>query len=407
MKKINLFIKKNIVLIMTIVIILQPIFDLIIGLSIQYNFFHNIASLLRFFILLFFIYYLIVISKYKYKNYFLLFLLAIVFYLFTYSQLMNFSFLEIKQALKVFYFPIILLSFISIQKETTKKLLKDSILIALGIYAAIIIMGQLTNTAFNSYSGVKLGTTGYFSAANEIGAIISILLPFVFNYVFNKVNLKKISYFLLIIIAILFLGTKTPIISFIICSIYCIIKVINKQNFFKIIFISLITIVFLFISLTFTPFYKNLKIHANFLEAKNISEIVVNPGKWDHFFLGSRFEFLKNNTEFYINSSINNKLIGIGYESYPKLVEMDFFDILYRQGIVGFLMVIVIGSNVFILNRKNYNKEYNLVFGLIILISFIVGHVLVAPAVSTFVALILCFSLRRDNDEIKYNRSSL
>ena len=96
--------------------------------------------------------------------------------------------------------------------------------------------------------------------------------------------------------------------------------------------------------------------------------------------------------------------MGIGYiENYAtdemnmKMIEMDPFDLFYRHGVIGFLLFLLpflyaIGQAI---KREKQDKEIrhkiafylSLVFT--IFMSIFTGHVLVAPAVSIFVAVVL------------------
>ena len=78
------------------------------------------------------------------------------------------------------------------------------------------------------------------------------------------------------------------------------------------------------------------------------------------------------------------KILGIGYtvnSKEDKMIEMDFFDIFYRVGLLGFILVII----PLFISTKNYNKKkkcekVSIIIAL--LISFLAGHVLSAPSVS-------------------------
>ena len=389
-KAINLTLKSNIVSILSFLIVLQPIIDMTIGLSIKTNFFPSIMSLIRMIILIFLLYYFVFVNTSKIKKKIILMLMIIFTYLLCFFINMDFSFVELKSAIKVFYFPLIFLIIVSIFNEEKKFIDKKYFLISLGLYALIIIVGHLTNTAFNSYFESKVGTSGYFHSANEIGAIISILLPFAFGYVFNKVSLKKFLYLFLIISAILLLGTKTPFISLFICLIYYIFRLVNRNSIVKISLIFIPSMILLSTLVLMTPVYKNMVIHVKFLEVESITEFITKPELIDHFLLGSRLKFLDNNNQIYQRSGISNQLFGIGYVNDPKLVEMDLFDILFRQGIIGCLIYFSIIFNILLFNKQKYNKKHILPLALIVLISTVVGHVFTAPAVSIFVAIIFC-----------------
>jgi hypothetical protein len=390
MQKLNCYLKKNIILIVSFLMILQPVIDVIIGLSKYANILTSLTSLLRIIILLFFLYYFIFVGKIRdRKKVYCLFSIVALYLLFFFVN-MNYSFLELKSALRTFYFPLILLSFYCIKEEQKTFIDRKYLFISLGIYAFVIIFGFITNTAFNSYEVAKVGTSGYFYAANEIGNIIAILLPLLFSFVFNKINWKKIVFFALIIIVIFILGTKTPFISLLICFIYYYIKKFNYKNIIKLLILPLVAIIFLFIIIPLTPIYKNTLIHASFLKLNNISQIIKNPSLFDHFVLGSRLKFLKENTNIYLHSDINDQLLGIGYLHNTKESEMDFNDILYRQGIIGFIVYFGVVINI-LLSNKNTKRDWLLII-LILLITTIVGHVITAPSVGTFVASLLLLS---------------
>jgi hypothetical protein len=285
MEKVNNYIRKNIIFIVSFFILLQPLIDVIIGLCSSNMVLAFIASLIRIFVLGFFIYYLIFINNSKSKKKVICLLSIIFAYLLFYFVHMNYSFNEIKLALKTFYFPTLFPILFLIKEEEGKFIDTKYLLISLFTYSSIIIFGFITNTAFQSYQIVKEGTSGYFYAANEISGIIAILLPFVFEYVFKRIDYKKVLYLLTIILSIFIMGTKTPIISLIICSIYYIIKSINKNNYIKVTITSLVVIIILFVILPITPIYKNTLIHASFLKLNSIKQLIEEPSLLDHFIL--------------------------------------------------------------------------------------------------------------------------
>ena len=79
------------------------------------------------------------------------------------------------------------------------------------------------------------------------------------------------------------------------------------------------------------------------------------------------------------------------------MVEMDYIDIFLRQGIIGFTIHMVIYLYFLILAIKRYLESksftkkvtYLLACFLTILLSFFTGHIIMAPAVSILVVLIL------------------
>ncbi|MGI6325025.1 MAG: O-antigen ligase family protein [Bacilli bacterium] len=399
MLKINNYIHKNIIFLISLLLMLQPIIDTLIGLSIEYNYLTSFTFIFRFSIFAFFLYYFIFIYRSPLKKYYLLLLGIIATYILMYFIHMDYNISELKIAIRVFYLPIIFIILNAIFGHQKQLLDKKIFLIALGTYSFIILLSFITNTAFNSYDAVKLGQSGYFHAANEIGAIIAILLPFTIDYLANNITTKKILYFLLVVIAILILGTKTPFISLVICMVVYLFKFINNKNILKLTMLSIVSIIFFGFLLTLTPIYKNLIIHLEYLKIDNIKELIFDINSFDHFFLGSRFRLFIENTMFYLDNPINYQLFGVGYLNYSKLIEMDFFDILYRQGLIGFSLYFIPIIYLFNIYKKYYNAKYTLSIILIVLVAGVVGHVLVAPAVSIFVATILALSIGgRENE---------
>ena len=139
--------------------------------------------------------------------------------------------------------------------------------------------------------------------------------------------------------------------------------------------------------------------------------------------LSGRNSFFKNTKQRYIQSSIKDKLIGIGYineenESIveSKLVEIDYFDVFFSHGIVGtiifaiplFVILLLIIKKLFknfIANIKN-SKIIILLYSVSIAfgIALMAGHVLTSPAVSMFLILdlLLLLIILNKNEELKY-----
>lgn len=90
------------------------------------------------------------------------------------------------------------------------------------------------------------------------------------------------------------------------------------------------------------------------------------------------------------------------YTTKVKLVEMDFHDLFFAFGIVGFLMYLLpllyFGIKIFIRLITNFKKLFSvkhmLLASTLVLslgIGFMSGHVLTAPAVSIFFTVILAY----------------
>lgn len=416
MKKINEKLEKNIKLIIVSFLFLQPIMDVLAAISINvFNVGTTISSIIRLIFLGLCIYYLVFLNKTKNKKKHLIYAGLIILYIimFTFITLYYkgtgaFSY-EIRNTLNTFYLPIILISIIDMFKQYKIKLDLKKIVILYSIYLLFVAVPNLTNTGFISYAHSKTGNVGWFLSANAVGNILSILLPLIILYLI-KFDSKKI-YKVLIIILTLYvfasMGTKVPILSLGICAlvnfIYYFIYCFKQKKYTYNIVMSIIAGVSIIASIIIIPktsFYKNIQIHKDFLGFDNYLEVFTNYELLDHFIFSQRLTFLGNTSDVYKKSHFSEKLIGIGYiENYgtdhvsTKTIEIDYFDILYRNGVVGFILYfIIIGPIMFNLFKGKIKSIKDLEFKtsiiLILLLAIFSGHVLITPAVSIFVSLV-------------------
>ena len=410
MGKINKLIEKHIEKIILIFIYMQPILDLIAGIT-QNILKTNItaSSIIRLIFLFFCIYYLLILNKQK-KNKIYLTLIAIYTIIFSLITIIfkdtNILSYELKNTINTFYLPIILLAIIEMFKQYNIKLKLKNIVYLYMTYIILILIPNLTHTGFQSYAIAKVGSSGWFTSANGIGNILSILLPFIVLFIIK--NKKTIILLLPIIYVFLSMGTKVPILSLIICIITTLLFYITKwrkekQNK-KLLITTFTTIIISITSIIILPkttFYKNIQIHKEYLGFKNYKEILTNYELLDHFVFSQRLTFLTNTHTNYMKSNILQKTFGIGYiENYgtdkisTKTIEIDYFEILYRNGIIGFIifMSLLIPNIIRILKQKEKkieNIELKTSILLVLLLSLFSGHILVTPSVSIFVALII------------------
>ena len=131
-----------------------------------------------------------------------------------------------------------------------------------------------------------------------------------------------------------------------------------------------------------------------------------------NWLLSSRLDANKVVVDRYADGNWAEKLFGIGYtvqidgKEHIKAVEMDFIAIFLRHGIVGFAifmtpLVYAVGLCIIKLFKRIkdfWNQEPALVYLYAVLIglacAFLAGHVLVAPAVSIYIAacLVKCYA---------------
>lgn len=412
MKILNNFIEKNIKKILSIFFILQPILDVIAALMLNLlKIDFTLSSVIRFIFLGFCIYYLFFVNNdKKYKIY----ILSIIMYLIIFSSIIlikkdfNALFYELKNVFNTFYFPIVCPSLFNMFKCYKLNINVKNIVYIYLIYIMLILVPNLTHTSLMSYSEAKVGSVGWFLSANSVGNIFSILSPFVLFYIITKKNNYLFKAFLIISSLYIFssLGTKTPLLSLAIC--FCLTFIYYfilwfKEKKYKNIFISTIVscllVIISFIFIPKTSFYKNIQIHKDYLGIDSYSEVFKDYKLIDHFIFSQRLTFLGNTSNYYNGVDVFQKLFGIGYiENYgtdfvsTKMIEMDYFDILFRNGFIGFCLFFsvfpIINEKKKSINNHLLKFEINVSILLILLLAFFTGHILISPSVSIFVSLI-------------------
>lgn len=406
--------KEKILKIFYCLLLLSPVIDLTTSLMTKFiNFPITLGMFLRGFIFIFIIIYVFFISKSKYKKisiiYLTLLCIFFLFYFLTKIELVtNFSsFLkEIIYLFKYMYFPVSFIGLINLfedYKPNNEKIFKY-LNINLIFYCSIILFSFLTNTSFSTYK-IAGGTKGWFYAGNEIGAITTILYP-LFLLLINKGNYKHLLLILPIIFSINLIGTKTAslgifIFSFILLIYYSLkLKTGKKKQFVSII----IVILFIVFTAKTLPVLNVIKLNTE----RYYYRLINKKGEYsDNIIVSILFSdrdlHLKVLKKSFDEASLNSKLFGIGFSNNLN-TEMDFFDILFKYGILIFILyclpILYLIYKIIkeVINRKlKFNlEELTLIYTYFIslLIAFMAGHVLGAPSVSFYLSIIMVLLIR-------------
>ncbi|MFK2826631.1 O-antigen ligase family protein [Bacillus sp. B190/17] len=358
-----------------------------------------------------------------------------------------FLFKELKFYNKVIYFPILFLGFnmlyLQMKKNRSPFMEKTTIyfLYSSLIISAVFIVSFLTGTSLSNYSHTKVGFSGWFFAGNEIGAIMAIILPITVVYAIEKTESIKTSYywipFVLLSVSMLFLGTKVGyggiVIVLAAACISLLIIYLAKERTKKTranMLMAIFLLAALALSTPFTPVFNNMYAHANALgievqkekpqvevqetPQEDGEEIIeeeqkVTEAQIQNLVFSSREKYLADFKQDFMDAPVLQKLFGTGFAGNyemplpgkePKMIEMDFYDIFFSLGIVGFLYFIapfvyyVIRFLVYFVARIKETFTipyvmYGVGFILAAGIGATAGHVLTAPAVSIYVAAIM------------------
>ena len=413
------FIKRNLSIYISIMILLNPIIDLFTGIN---RHLLNIDLSIGIIIRILFLISIVLISVFIYDKkklllpYLVLLIFSILFVIDIYIFNRSVLFESIQSATKIFFFPVLLLTLFPIREEF--KISNMTLFSTLILYLLLIFIPDLLHLGYDTYEIAKKGYLGFFNSANEVSGIISILTPIMF-IIFSKSKNYILSILLgvLYIIVILSIGTKTPIlvlgITLFITFIYLLINLHRKKKYKSILISYLLLIIFISGSIFIIPrtvFYKNIKIHLDYLKVDELSDFTDNPEYIDHFVFSSRLKFLKKRYNTYKEYPLYVKLLGSGSNKKEiKDVEIDYFDIIFQVGIVGSIIVFSILLYVLINLLKEFRvKSYNELMYLlsiifIFLLSLLTGHIILSPAVSLIVTIILFKMTKREKKDLLFS----
>lgn len=307
-------------------------------------------------------------------------------------------FLEAQGLFRTFYFPFVFLALFFLQKQGFFFVSKRNLCFLLLIYLVFLIVPEIFHIGFASYAHSKVGGIGWFYSTNEIGGILAILGPFFLKKLLGQKWWIGLLGLFLYLFGILVLGSKAPVLSFGImvgCFLFSYLLSLwrkkERKKFFLSLFCAFVVSICLSFVLYHSSFYKNIKIHLNFLEIHEVSDLFTFH-HIDHFIFSERLSFLKDTHELYLSQSFPRQIFGMGILDISKgvsmkMVEMDVFDIVYHYGLCGLLLFFYPFFN--IIKRFKFGFEEKVSLSLILLLCLFTGHILVAPSVSLICSLVL------------------
>ncbi|MFC9415945.1 O-antigen ligase family protein [Bacillus mobilis] len=351
---------------------------------------------------------------------------------------------EVKFILKSVYPIVLLFGYIIALKELKNNEYVFHKIITYFLYATLIlsislIAAMVTGTDFQSYPHSKIGSRGWFFAGNDLSAIFAIMFPIVVLYSVHKTtSFSKFYYWIPTVLAMyasIMVGTKVGYGAIVatlgVALLFSFIEyMMNRKKegkgFTHLVNTVVAAVVLggLLVLTPHTPIAKNMSIHLQMYEYKKsvqeekdreegkvIKEEEHKQGELTDsevksLIYSDRDKFLKVYKQYYKEAPLSQKLFGMGYAgnytTKMKLVEMDFYDLFFAFGIVGFLMYLLpllyFGIKIFIRIITNFKKLFSvkhmLLASTLVLslgIGFMSGHVLTAPAVSIFFTVILAY----------------
>lgn len=337
---------------------------------------------------------------------------------------------------KTFYMPVLLLGLMKSMKKRDVKWIRSAMMIAALIIMGSMALSVITGTEYSAYKYNKLGTVGWFFAANEVSAFIGILTPIVLYYILYKLKINTVLK-AVILGAYIYLyyqiGTKVVGLSILLVSLFSlgtvlVLKLKNKEmKVVRQVIILTVTFVMGAGLIPVTPVGYNMNVHFdlikdipnpsqeeptesedNFEEGFDMDKVLINNPKMLSFIFSGRDRYFAVRRYLYEEADTVQKVFGLSQFS-PNdegvvnsyIIEIDFLDIYFNYGIVGFLLywgiiAAVLGISLFrILKGKILFKEdgilmfYLCAILLSVGIAMFAGHVYVSPSVSIYIALYL------------------
>lgn len=386
------------------------------------------------FLIYFFIFFIFKVKNNKYKKYFLIYLLILgiwgsLFFLNRFSQLTFANILsESINLFKVFYLIVILglLYFYCLENKFDSEKIKKLFILSFIIYTVLLYIPFITNTSFYSYNeGDNGGFVGWFYSANEI-SVIMLLVLFLTIYQSFKNKKAYIAPILLCILITLQIGTKVTLLGLFSILVFYLLKSFVKKEWKNGIYLVFIIIFSLFIS--FNGFINDninsLLDRGEEIKENNKVDNNNNKDKEDvesysssilNLLLSGRYNYFKDTLKIYNKSNVQTKILGLGYTNIKdinnvkieKLIEIDFLDIFFHCGIVGFILFLFPLIFVFLSIIKKMVKEkiFNFdilaclfIIALTLGISSTAGHILTAPSVATFLVLYIILLIIYTNE---------
>lgn len=407
--------KNKLLNLLYIYILFQPFIDLATSLVTRFtDSYITLGLIIRGIFLVVVTIYLLFYNKSKYRKINIIYLALVAVYILCYfiakDSVFNFNFFltEIKYIFKHIYIPILFIGLLNVfeaNKFEFEKMNNIFIKVVI-IYSVLIIIPIITFTAFSSYQvGGDNGYIGWFYSANEIGSILTILFPFLFFFIIKRNTYKSGLLLLPTTLVMIFIGTKTSLLGLVIplvlLIIYFIIRITQKkEKYFKPLIISIVLFIMVSISIFYVPAINNVK--ENMSKHNNTTSLI----------LSSRDTFLLETSKIYEKANMDEKLFGLGITNRPdinnekveKAIEMDIYDIVFRFGVFGAIILFLPYIYIYYIVFKYFKDKNKLQFdqliygysiGIAIMIAYIAGHVLGAPSVSIYLVMSMIMLIKK------------
>jgi hypothetical protein len=324
---------------------------------------------------------------------------------------LKFLLFDFGEGLKLFSTIVLFFTFSSFKYIDCKKHYMQLIIISLFVLF-LNILASVVGFGYSSYENSGVGAKGFFYAANALSGVIVLIASFLLVKAQHKSIKQYILIFFLLFMLAAVIGTKSGILGvFLVASIIPIFR-------FR---LSLNLVVGLLLLIPFVM-YSFFYIYEWFLNSAFYERFMYfyDTGGLTRALLSDRDIFFWNIYPFYSRSDFITLLWGYGFSdlnTFPKaLVEIDPIDMVFIFGVIPFITYTFLMSGIFksiesISTKDLLISDLKLSVGVasfvMILISFVAGHILFNGIVTFLWGAVLALPHWRLNNLKKIQRKNL
>ena len=446
--KIQNFSRERLMLILSVYIICQPLLDILTARGVYAGHPVTAGVVVRSLFMALSVLYAVFISDFPGKRLPMIYTGVLVGYLALFMLHLlavgglSLALHNVTDVVKTFFAPFVLIFLYCVYREYGFSVTTQSVGVAGAIYSSVILVAFLTDTSNSSYINSGNGYNGWFYAANEIGCIVALTVPFTIYHCVKMVpGITKKTWWKGLVIAwcVLaaafsadFIGTKIVFLFILVYAlaglVWMLFRLWKERSAAVLcqaaVMLALAVIILGLYRVSALKQYRD-AIFDHMSEVSSEEVITWYPSELQEAIEGTWLKELVDenpvaqmldrvlsrrlysaapSVEVFLEGGMDTKLLGIGYadsDAYSRpiyfMIEMDPPAILIRHGIVGFFIYCVPYFAFIVYAVIQFFKRplrwLSSLSGCTLLyctlagfaISIMAGHALVSPAVATFV----------------------
>lgn len=287
------------------------------------------------------------------------------------------------ESISKWFFPVICMESLLVLSRDRQEYMVEKIKLCFQWFGWIvpftILIPYLLGIGNATYSDA--GYKGFYISTNDLSILLEVIYVYTFKKILEEIKIRELVKLMLILASIVLLGTKSSYAVTVFSSV--VLLFLFKRQFYKSIFFVLLFVamaggaVYLYwdniqmLIMRTTYFYNNLSFWS-FITSSRIDRII--PFMHDMADKGI-FAILLG------NGQISYRIAGV------TKIEMDFFDLIYEFGVIGF--TVIGGYYLRFLRYARKNSIDFFMFLIILINSFFAGHVLATPLSGMMLALVI------------------